>query len=272
MVYYLIDRFLKNLKLIYKGGSSMINNLPMEVFSPVSLEECWIFENRHYRYYSKRHLHYSLPTVSLEYEATLKENGTPYRIKDDCCEYWNPEHFEEKSVTAPLYVKFNDVYRYTKSYTGTVPTTESIEAANQTKEVVDYTIKHMKLYQKIKSILPEGEYAKAFDSYAEDDLELSETTELTFNGESFLILPIKRFVPLHNNVWYLDGKNAPMGFIKTYIGWNIIIDMNTIKRFSTLEITVPKGKKGLFIGESGWQVKEISKQLKYRRINFVEEA
>lgn len=251
----------------------MNKNLPMEVFSPFSLENVWIFENKQYRYYGEKHLPYSLPTVSLKYEAALKESGTPYRIKGDCCEYWSPEHFEEEKVEAPLYAKIGNVYRCTKSScTGVVPLEQSVKAAEQTKEVVDYAIKQMELYQKLKSILPEGEYAQAFDAYAEDGLELSETKELTFNGESFLILPIKRLVPLYNNVWYLDGENASMDFIKDYTGWNLVIGINLIKPFSNLEIKVPKGKKGLFIGKGGWQVKEISKQLKYRRINFVEEA
>lgn len=249
-----------------------MNNLPREVFSPVSLENVWIFENKHYRYYGEKHLPFSLPTISLEYEAALKENGTPYRIKGDCCEYWSPEHFEEEKVIAPLYARIGNVYRYTKSYTGIVPTEETIKSAEQTKEVVDYTIKKMKLYQTVKSILPEGEFAKAFYAYEKDGLELSEATNLDFNGESFLILPIKRLAPLHNNVWYIDGENAPMAFMKTYTGWNIIIDVNLIKGKSYLELKVPNGKLGLFIGKGGWQVREISADLNYTKISFIEEA
>lgn len=250
----------------------MSKNLPMEVFSPFSLENVWIFENKHYRYYGENHLSYSLPTVSLEYEAALKENGTPYRIKGDCCEYWSPEHFEEEKVIAPLYAKIGNVYRYTKSYTGVVPSEQSIKTARQTKEVVDYAIKQMELYQKIKSILPEGEYAKAFNEHGDNSLELSQTAQLSFNGESFLILPIGHLVPHYNNVWWIDGEDAEMEFSLRLTGWNLIIDMNLIKPKSYLEIKVPKGKAGLFIGKGGWQVREISKKLNYRKISFVEGA
>ncbi len=248
-----------------------MNNLSMEVFSPVRLENVWIFENKNYRYYGEKHLPYSLPTVSTQYEAALKEGGTPYRIKDNCCEYWSPEHFEEEEVTAPLYAKIDGVYRYTKSYTGVVPTEETLKVAQQTKEVIDFEIEQQKLYQTIKSILPEGELAKAFYAYEKDGLELSETTQLAFNGESFLIIPIKRLVPLHNNVWYIDGEDAPMEFMKTYVGWNIIIDMNLIKPKSYLEIKVPKSKVGLFIGKDHWQLDEISGALNYRKIYFAGE-
>ena len=106
-------------------------------------DECFVYQNRQY---SLRHKHLELPYTHADYECILKAHGIPYRkvIKNsftssEVCEYWNPNIYEEKELTLPLYVRIpNGSYRYAeKNYTEKLPTDETIKAALEIQKFID---------------------------------------------------------------------------------------------------------------------------------------
>lgn len=78
--------------------------------------------------------------------------------------------------------------------------------------------------------------------------------DLIFDNRHIKVLPVKA----------IDGKKTKR--TKFYIA----IDVDKVELNSSLELKVPKYKKGLFIGTGAWQVAYWCKKLGLRHIDVVE--
>lgn len=231
-------------------------------------QNCWIFDKR--RYIFKGVLS-GLPYIDLEYEAILKSNGIPYRktlkVSDsilfsdskEVYEYWNPEVFEEKKLTLPLFAKMpNGSYKYCeKNYSEKVPTVETIEAAQKTKKFVEQQIEN---YEEILHEVQRYKFAKekladkdavVCISYTTpfDDPPFTSIYEINMNHENFKILRV-------------PGSN--------YIsGWIAIFNMNKVVPNGCITLQVPTHIAGFVIGKGGSNIKAWAREIGVKKIQVV---
>lgn len=262
-----------------------MNSRPMETTSLVQISPCWIFENRNYRYVENgRKSSLTLPTIEKEYLPVLDKMNVPYREVDGKYEYWKKGCFEEKEVSLPLYRIVNGKYKFTKRYTGTVVTSETMEAAQSICKDVEKAISVFKLerekeetIQYLKKLLAE-EDAVGVDYKTDPILKHKHYDVLDFitAKDHIRIFPVKalmneeRMCRWRNYCWDLlmDEDEIDYTLDTQYIA---IFDMNRIQKKDNIQIKVPAGKKGLYIGRQAWQLKKWSRSIGVMKIN-VEEA
>lgn len=227
-------------------------------------QKCWIFEKR--RYILKGGMLPKLPYVNLEYEAILKSNGIPYRktlkVSDsilfpdskEVYEYWNPEVFEEKELTLPLFAKMPDgSYTYCeKNYSANVPTDETIEAARKTEKFVEQEIED---YDQILREVQHYKFAKEklADNVAvvciSSDTPYTSIYEINMNHENFKILRVPGRI-------YLSD-------------WVAIFNMNKIVPNSYITLQVPQHIAGVAIGRSGTNIQAWAKEIGVKKIQVI---
>ncbi len=232
---------------------------------------CWIFSNHQYTCHSSEHgfvLPYvlsgsehgfTLPYVHPRYECLLKAHHIPYRKINktdigEVCEYWNPEVYEEETVTLPLYAKMPDCsYRYCeKNYTGKVVTLETLQAAEKTKhfvlDVIDQyciIVNEVERYQYVKEQLAGGICKVCYAT----NLPYNSCYEIKMNYDSFVVFRFWRCI--------------------SYSDWVVIFDRNKIVKDGYITLQVPKQIAGMVIGEGGKNVKEMANILKVKKIQVI---
>lgn len=236
-----------------------MKNIPMTVNSKTLLPDCWLYQNKHFLLHS---LDVRLPSLPSSYESVLKDLKIPYRLTfDELLEYWDPSNYKEEDLTLPLYASLPDgTYRFAKNYTGKIPTKNSIIAAKKLIPKVDKAVQDLdlKILAREQTLLLKdwlhGRKAAGFSSYRPKYYEENFITD-----EDYLkILPVNKLV-----------KNGSYDYCKSATGCYVVFDVNKIELNSELDLQVPKGKEGLFIGKNGWQLKEWCKKLGLKRINVV---
>lgn len=227
-------------------------------------QKCWIFEKR--RYILKGGMLPKLPYVGLEYEAILKFNGIPYRktlkVSDsilfpdskEVYEYWNPEVFEEKELTLPLFAKMPDgSYKYCeKNYSQNVATDETIEAARKTKKFVeqeiegyDQILREVQHYKFAKEKLADGVAVACIST----NTPYTSIYEINMNHESFKILrPLNRI--------YLSD-------------WVAIFNMDKVTPNGYIPLYVPNHIAGAFIGRSAANIHAWEKEIGVKKIQVI---
>ena len=227
-------------------------------------QKCWIFEKG--RYILKGGMLPKLPYVNLKYEAILKSNGIPYRktlkVSDsilfsdskEVYEYWNPEVFEEKELTLPLFAKMPDgSYKYCeKNYSANVPTDDTIEAAQKTQEFLE---EEMFNYNQILREVQDYKFAKEklADSIAVACISTNtpyvSIYEINMNHERFMILRPWSCIDLSD--------------------WVAIFNMNKIVQNGYITLQVPKHIAGLVIGQGGTNIKAWAEKIGVKKIQVI---
>lgn len=228
-------------------------------------KECWIYEKHQYRLNTFSNIQprqFELPHIHKDYEFILKAYGIPYRtvvrnslISYEVCEYWNPDMYEEKPLTLPLFAKIpNGSYIYTeKNHTQKSFTVETIAAAIETQKFVDSKIAEyeeiwdeVELYQYAKRHLA-GQASRIVYTITEDSrtagLNPYISREIDMNKDNFKIFKIRE--------------------------WIVFFDMNKIKPHGYVELKVPKYIAGLVIGVRASVVKRWAEDLGVKKIQLV---
>lgn len=263
----------------------MLNSIPMEVRTLGQVSPCWLYENRVYRYmvdgFERESL---LPTVDKECLPVLQEMGIPYRAVGEKYEYWKEGNFKETEMRLPLYRREGrQTYKFVKNYTSTVVTDETIKAAFALCTDVEKQIEAFKLEKKKKETIQylkkllAGNVAVGVDLILDPVLTKKEHCKLldfiTAN-DHIRIFPVMALMnPARMDMWrsycwdlMMDEDEIDYTVDTNYIA---IFDMTKIHK-DEIEIKVPIGKKGLYIGRQAWQLKKWSRSIGVRRINVSE--
>lgn len=221
-------------------------------------EKCWVRNGR--TYVLKTPNMPSFPQVSVEYETVLRKNNIPHkkgvnRFGRPCIEYWNPEFYEEKEITLPLFVfiSCDKSYIYSgRNYSGKIPTDETYEKAQKMSWKVNLLIEEyekenaiIRLAQKCKESL-NGNTAVGIELSLNDTMRYGHELTFTFEGDKF---------------WY----SVFAGYRD--IRYAVIFKLSKIEPETIVTMKVPRGKEGLFIGSRGYYVKRWASQLGVQRIN-----
>lgn len=217
------------------------------------LPTCWLFVQGKYKLCKFNNPEFvqldDFPKLSRNYKEILDELGIPYEEVSDCeIRFWDPNVGKGKDVTLPLYILYNEEYRYTgKEFTGMVPTSAAINAARSliTQIAMFYGEKQQHDFiQRMKNLL-RGRTAIGFRPT--NNLEISEEGKNFSNGIDNLFL-----LPVMNDT--ASGRKET--------GWYAVFDVNKIKLdTSRIILEVPKGHGGKFIGKGAWQVRSWSYKL-----------
>lgn len=247
------------------------------VRSLFSIPQCWLYEDKQYFYMESCQIGDRLPTIPTKYESILTENGIPFRhFSDSTLEYWDPECYEEIPMTLPVYIPFEGGYRRLKNYTGNVITTDTQEKAIAVQdEIVLPAIRAFEEKQKEEQLRQERQQeqealvpllVEALNGRPAIGLTyelynlpywLDEKTNFVHNGKSLMFVPVCTFgIKYGEELYYLSDRYA-------------IFDMKNLPSDGILELPVPAGSEGLFIGRGGWQVKKWCEMLGLKRINVV---
>lgn len=237
-----------------------MNTIPMIIESLSSLPECWLYQNNFYSHVttdSSAHL----PHLPNRYEPLLKELEISYRLAEyDSLEYWDASNYEENDLTLPLYIPYKDgTYHFVKNYTGKIPTANSFIAAKKLKQQVQIAVTDFEEEElNKKEILRLRPLLKGRMAVGILNSHLYFEADYVTKEHHLKILRVQRVE--------LDRFNR----ISTY-GTNhcVLFDVNKIELNSEIDLYVPKGKEGLFIGKNGWQVKEWCQKLGLKKINVV---
>lgn len=238
------------------------NELPKKATTVLALPECWILEENGICSHLKNAVRDKrLPVIEAQYEDLLEEMGIPHRtigctVSDGLCEYWTPDCYEQAEVTLPLYECFEGEYTYAgRFYTDIVYSQKTLEKAEETATKVKKVKKEF--YDKIRleycleqvRELIEGKQAVGFFSY-EMDCKIAEK----ISDEHIEVLPVR----------YANND------LSDYFA---VFNLEEIskKEGPDIQMEVPAGKEGLFIGSGKWQVRgwtetEWARQLGIRKI------
>lgn len=243
--------------------------MKMTTTNKLPKDGCWIFANK--RYTCSLDLPH-LPSVDAKYECVLKENNIPYRLSTkqsrdyfgrvttlEFCEYWNSKLFEERSITLPLYVQMPDCsYHYCeKNYSGKVPTTETIDAAEQLESLIkekieeyDQLLRKVKEYNFAKQKL-NGGAAKLCSS---SDTPYECIYDINMSGDHYRILRLR------GRIYYSD--------------WVAIFNMNIIEALKkkgkdTIYLDVPKPIAGLIIGRNHSNINAWAEAIGVKEIRVI---
>ena len=202
---------------------------------------CWYFKDLQYIYMAPRNgKELNLPYVSSDHESVLQELGIPYRKnRYGNLEYWDPDNSGMKDVTLPIYMRFQNKYRYVGKYTGPVLSEDSVAPANKlcTERVVPALLKKLMGQNPVLgfsgdfSLPTPEEYNFYMDKYTD-----------------FKLLPVQKFSK--------EGAGT-VPVRATYAVFNA----NRIELNSAVTMAVPEQKVRLFIGTGGWQTKSWCKKL-----------
>lgn len=232
---------------------------------------CWVFSNHQYICHSSEHgfvLPYvlpgfehgfTLPYVHPRYERLLKSNNIPYRKINktdigEVCEYWNPEVYEEETLTLPLYAKMPDnSYRYCeKYYTGKVVTLATFRAAEKIEyffqnviDEYDCILNEVAHYQYAKEQLAGGICKVCYAT----NLPYQSYYEIEMNYDSFVVFRFWKCI--------------------SYSDWVVIFDRNKIIKDGYITLQVPKQIAGMIIGEGGKNVKKMADILQVKKIQVI---
>lgn len=224
-----------------------------------------------------------MPTVDEEYLPVLQEMGIPYRAAGEKYEYWKEGNFEEAERRLPLYKREGrETYKFVKNYTATVVTEETTKAALSLCEDVNKKIEIFKFEKEkeetikyLKKLLS-GNVAVGVD-YKLDPVLTSKhyrLLDLITANDHIRIFPVMALMsPARAARWrsycwdlMMDEDEIDYTVDTDYIA---IFDMKKIQK-DEIEIKVPEGKKGLYIGRQAWQLKKWSRSIGTVRINVSE--
>lgn len=229
----------------------------------------WLFENGKYTYCERYNLKAAtLPTIGIEYESILKEHGILYlQISDTELELWDENCYEEVDVTLPTFIRWEGGYRRVKDHTGAVITKETQDASIALNANV---------------VLPAIEELMRQKEMEKRELALKQFKENLVNmlldamGKSNVAV-IETFCSFYDIgdeiVWSQNGRNLKIYRVSTklkYFPYWIAFDMDKMPSSGYLELQVPKGEAGMFIGREGWQVKMWAKALGLKYIYVTE--
>lgn len=223
-----------------------------------NLSAYWLFNNGKYIYcerYSSRVG--ALPTISIEYKGILEDHGILYiKVSDTELEFWDENCYEEVDITLPTFIPWEDGYRQVKDHTGSVITKETYEAAfaldvNVVRPAIDELMR-----QKKYELAKENLVNKLLDAMGKSNVAVIETFCSFYDfGDEI--------------VWSQNGRNLKIFRVSTklsYFPYWIAFDMDKMPVNGYLELQVPEGKEGLFIGTNGCQVKKWAKDLRLKYI------
>lgn len=227
------------------------------------LPECWLMENQQISYYSPERKR-KLPRTNISFEDILKKLNIPYRVVGNhACEYWDPKFYIEEEVTLPLYIKCDTTgYRFAcREYTDKTISLETYKRAQKIQGTVWRAIKafstkkHKEELWKMLKWKLDGKVAAAmyYNSFIESDI--------IFNNDHFKVVRVDDI-----------RRDMNQNIFRYSTDYYMIMDVNKIEMNSEIVLEVPKGKKGVFIGKGGWQVKEWLQRFDLKKIYIVESA
>lgn len=225
-------------------------------------DKCWVREG--IKIYSHG-FNRRLPILAEEHEFILKENGIPYKkakkagefLETQYLMYWYPECYDEEEIHLPLYTYVStDVlpYRYMGYYTIKVPTKETCKKAWEMFDVVEKKEHEFHLMQEIADFA--GFCKKKMNGAAAIGMGISNSIlshfgdklDFKFEGDYFRYIKFRK---------------------SKYTSLIAVFNLSKIEPNSILNMKVPEGKEGDFIGTDRHRVKEWSNMLGVRRINIV---
>lgn len=220
------------------------------------LTECWVFEDKRYTNANGS----PLPYISLEYEGILEDNGIPYRASNrsgtEVWEFWDPECYEEEELTLPLYAKVFDKYQYlNKSYTGMVPTAETVQRAWKIEEEVHRKfsqyrrhLEEVERYEKTKREL-DGNLCGMYFTWGDDKM-YRQSADIEMNGDHFKILPL------------YDARGNFLNYVAAF-------NMDKIVPGGYVTLKVLRHLEGWVKGTHGTNIRTWAAEIGVKRINVV---
>lgn len=268
-----------------------------------SIPQCWLCKDKRYIYMEHGEIGDELPTIGIEYADILEKLEIPFQqISDTRLEFWSPELYEEVELDLPTYIIFEDNLRRVKNHTGYVITEATQdEAFRLLQEVVMPAIDKFEREQKEEEERRKREQERLEEEQEKELLTLElvdilnrrpavglgrysvlislyKECDLKYGGFNLKIIPVFTLCSLIKQCDFNDyivnfcGEDprpeTDMMFRKLS-DYNIVVNMNELPSDGILELPVPEGTEGIFIGRGGWQIKEWCKKLGLRRINVV---
>ena len=240
---------------------------------------CWIHENNRYRCTLDIS---SLPYVDSKYECILNAHDIPYRkfVKSsndhfggislkEFCEYWNPNVFEEKEVSLPLYAKMPDssYYYCKKNYFQKAPTIDTIKAAKVTEKFIEEKIEE---YENVLCEVSRYTFAKKqlnggiVKMCISDELwEIAKCDSIFVNEPYFsgYISYYSGYICMNNDFYIIMGlRNTP---------WVAIFNMHKIDTNGHITISVPNQIAGILIGRNHANIKAWAKVIGVKEIHVI---
>lgn len=261
-------------------GGNYMNTMPMITRTISSVSQCWLYQDRIYKYMENGFALSMLPTVGAEYKHILEEFGIPHRadISGLNYEFWDPDCYKTRQRSLPLYIYTNGEYRYIKNYTGTVVSNDTRDAAFMLNDdVVKPEIKRLEEEKKARTMicliqdLLNGQPACGVSRYANPLLQniTKECTDIVLGDEHYKIFKVhtlmteERKAFLEGQYWDYCGTelNLSPESCKLDTDYLAIFNVNECEVGYPLEIQVPVGTEPIFVGRKGWQVKDWCKEL-----------
>lgn len=222
--------------------------LPNKATTVLALPECWIREESYYNHLRDSVRDKSLPRIEKECEGLLKEMKIPYRVIKcmngiEVCEYWNPECVQTMESTLPLYEQLNGVYQYTgRFYTSKVNSPLMIKKALEIAEKVEKEKNEFKRRSKLKEYSEEiRRLVKGKQAVGAYMLGLNSDIAEEISDEEIKVLPVR---------YANDGLS---GYVAIF---NLAEIEGRDDNEQNINMEVPAGVEGLFIGSCQWQVRE----------------
>ncbi|MCI8272574.1 MAG: hypothetical protein HFJ55_00635 [Clostridia bacterium] len=257
-------------------------NFKARVRDLTSIPMCWLYKDGKYIFMKEGQIGNNLPTAEIKDKQLLEEMSIPYcQISDKLLEYWSPKFYEKEEVTLPVYISYQGEYRLVKNHTGSVITKETQYEAYAIKRIFLDALKKKKkqcerekmrmekLISKLVSTL-DGQPAIGICRYTKTK------RELIYGGGTLRLVPVYTIVPSKKlnsleSVYEECQVELPEITWKQLLietNYTLVVDMNKLPRNGILDINVPAGKEGLFVGRDGWQVKEWCTEFGLRQIHI----
>lgn len=234
-----------------------LRTLPEEVTTVLALPECWIKEDGEYRHLKNSVRDKKLPRIEIQYKELLEEMKIPYRIikikAEEFCEYWSPSSLEEYESTGPLYENVEGKYKYAhRFYTGKIQSQITVKTAKETEEEVLMRKQEFKDKSEMKKYFKEvRELVHGKQAVGAEIPTMSIDMAERISDAEIKVLPVK-----YANGWKSD--------------YFAIFNLAEIegREGRNIQMEVPEGKEGLFIGSGQWQVKEWAQMPWARRLHI----
>lgn len=253
-----------------------MNTIPMPTSTLSSVPACFLYQDRTYKYLENGKVMGTLPTVELEYKEILDELNIPYELDATGTNYeiWDPECYEERTETLPMYISSKNNYRMVKKYTGTVVSSESVKAANSLLSVVQAKIEAFKQEQEQLALISElkkvlnGNTACGVDCSRNSALSTfkGKTVEIVHGDTHIMVMPVCLLLSAERQArlraecyeYFIDLSDEDFVRGTNYIA---IFDMADLTAGATIDIFVPEGTEPIFVGRKGWQVRKWCEKL-----------
>lgn len=243
-----------------------MNTIPKTFAYKNPAHNCFIYRNGAYDLLSYDYFIRQLPSLPLEDENYLSQNGISYAIANDRCEIYDPETKETETISLPVYVAKFGTYTYIgKSHEEITWTEETVVAAERIYKEASNGIK---MQQGQEQLSKDALWLKELFGEREIAFVSNLADMLPYPGD-FSTPPATQEYSL-----YVNGVYSFHGYLIGYI----VLDLEKTRQESCLELKVPGGLIGKVIGSNAQNINRVRDTLNtktgmcIRRINVMAES